>query len=118
MDRYLFRGLRTDGEGWVYGNLNVFYDKEWTFIKEQDVLYGTMTQVIPETVGQWTGLVDKRGVKIFEGDIVASEIEEFSGAIRYTVEDAGYSLEMSEENRLYDLDALYTYEVIGNIHQK
>ena len=54
----LFRGKRIDNGEWVYGNLirrNVC-GEEW--------------EVIPETVGQYTGLDDKYGGKIFGGDIV------------------------------------------------
>ena len=63
----LFRG-KTDDE-WVYGDLG--HLKNAITITKRNFIYPYI--VMPETVGQYTGLNDKNNVKIFDGDIVTVE---------------------------------------------
>lgn len=72
---YIFRGKRKDNGEWVEGNL--VYTQTTTFGVVTEIYTLEMSyQVIPETVGQCTGLEDKNGKLIFEGDIVESRASE------------------------------------------
>lgn len=95
MREILFRGKRTDNGEWVegyYSNLGGNHPrvlKENIFIgKIGRVLEFENIDILPETVGQYTGLTDKNGKRIFEGDILQGEQYPFKsdGKYNYFVE--------------------------------
>ena len=121
-----FRGKRLDNGEWLYGDLR--HHKDDVCIFEQGGNKGE--QVKRETVGQFTGLLDNRGVKIFGGDIVkhpyidpifrdlveskdgdgvTSEVVFHDGAfcVKYDINDFVYLDSFTRHGHI---------EVVGNIH--
>jgi len=118
-----FRGLRVDGKGWAYGDLlqNYIHHKSGATIQQGGCI---VYEVISETVGQFTGLLDKNGKEIYEGDIMINPNHR-CGKKRFSVEwtVGGYDARYFEQGNytlcLYPvLGEFEGCEVIGNIHEE
>lgn len=134
-----FRGKIKDKEDWVYGTLliipapptcigekkpdayfiqfpNPRYMPDWNMPYNM-----VQAEVEPKTVGQYTGLHDKNGKEIYEGDIIKGlfndqEEPEMIGIVTYSDCQASYIV-IATNNDEWDLGFLDDIEVIGNIYE-
>lgn len=114
----IFRGKRKDTGEWTEG----YFFKIWNRVF---LLWGmtndtpNMTEVIPETVSQFIGLIDRYRKKIFEGDIVniVTRINGYKSMYSSTIQEVKYTA----DNGIavfypFDNSDIVEVEVIGNIY--
>ena len=135
MREILFRGKMDNGE-WVYGSFCMDALEQLNglcgidgFIRLYDNAKGKMQtyEVDRETVGQYTGLIDKNGKRIFEGDIVAQNWYDYDeprddsfGKVVFCEYDCSFSVMDVNKDGFMPLGRCGSYhwevEVIGNVH--
>lgn len=120
-----FRGKRLDNGGWVYGELctpRLFDSKRGYFGEDVPCIFCDEGNVpiIPESVGQFTGLLDKNGKEIYEGDIIS--LRDYIAEVRWNSNLSAFCIRFSFESELGIkplgswIDRRRRCNVIGNIH--
>lgn len=104
----IFRGIGIKSREWVYGAYVPAMDEDDcdSIIDEQ----GEHHIVFSDTVGQYTGLKDRAGEMIWEGDILSD------GAFTYEVRYKGTGFVTISDGHVYTMDTRLTKIVIGSIH--
>ena len=124
-----FRGKRVDNGEWVYGMPLTYRDGHVAIYDGLLMLYGSEAttlsryKVDPATVGQFTGLKDKNGVEIFEGDVTIQDAWEdqpdgsriLSDKYRYDKEEV---VAYNAKSPFCGFSIHSKVEVIGNIHDE
>ena len=126
MREILFRGKGdkkyNDGM-WYFGVPIRCYDDDWQICTDN-----SKRVVIPETIGQYTGLKDRNGINIFEGDIIKYKNTDgikfnsvaltVIGKVVYNEKNASFAISGKDEigAKYYDYFPIKNIEVIGNIH--
>ncbi len=127
-ERFLCRGKRKDNKQWIYGayfcmhhedertHIHSFIIPENAPIPKNKPISEIQVEIIPETLGQCTGVKDKNVQLIFEGDIVRYTHKDDGTENTAAVYFSNYEWKLSNTMLPFSIFANTIIEIIGNIH--
>ena len=128
-----YRGKQEESGEWIEGSVVLSQSKQAYIVSERECktcgdevdcrhekfpCYKNCIEVIPETVGEYTGLKDKSGVEIYEGDKVRKEDNlHHTGVVVWWEDMAQFCIEYNQTEPFYiSPGSIHNVQVIGNIH--
>ena len=120
MREILFRAKREATNEWVYGYFVKEYDDFQIYVNSKIITKSGHEYVREDTLGQFTGLTDKNGVKVFEGDIIQTyDSDDGYAVVRYDETETEFYADFIGESAYYGLGGNFRaddIEIIGNIY--
>lgn len=113
MSRFIkFRGFCKEDWEWHYGDLITWLGAADPQIKDWNTENFKDFDVDCESVGQFTGFLDKNGVQLFEGDLV--ETEKGTLVVKYNERTGGVVFAENEGENSYSVTCFEAFEIVGN----
>lgn len=119
-----FRGRFSKDHPWVYGDYYKYYDGSFmhviTYI-DTELMQNTLCPIDEYSLGQFTGLLDKNGKEIYEGDIVnyqySKDATAYKGEIYYNNKFAAFWIKSGSDSGFALLGQQQVIEIIGNLYE-